>query len=84
MDFLRELDLDEPIEVGLSAESLGGRSRLLKICHRDSRIYIAGMTQFPEASSEEPEPDAFSKLEEECIFLRDRIAELELRSGGMV
>lgn len=82
MEALRELDQDIPIEISLSVETVGGRARLLKIVHDNTTTYLAGRTLI-RASDPFPEPDALTEILRENEILRERIAELELRSGGL-
>ena len=81
MDALRELDQGTPIEISLSVETVGGRARLLKIVHDETTIYLAGRTKV-RAGDPNPKPDALTALLLENEYLRDRIAEFDLRSGA--
>ncbi len=83
MEALRDLDQGTPIEISLSVETVCGRARLLKIVHDDTTIYMAGRTKV-RASDPYPAPDALTGILLENEYLRDRMAELEMRSGGMV
>jgi hypothetical protein len=79
MDLLRDLQQDNPLEIGISTNAADGRARLLRIRHREMTIYLAGMS----GSHKEPEPapDALDILQAENEALKNRIAELEMRSG---
>lgn len=83
MDALRGLDQDTPIEISLSVETVSGRARLLKIVHDDTTIYLAGRTRI-NPDDPDPMPDALTEILRENESLRERIAEIELHSGGLV
>lgn len=83
MDALRELDQDIPIELSLSVETVSGRARLLRIVHDDTTIYLAGRTKV-RPDDPYPEPDALIEILRENKALKERIAELEMRSGGWI
>jgi hypothetical protein len=75
-ELISDLDLCEPIEIGLSLKSPAGRARLLFIRQGETKIYLAGM-EYISSESEHPEPDALDLLQKENADLKARVAELK-------
>lgn len=73
MASIRDLDQATPLEIGLSRDLIGSNTRLLRLRHGETKIYIAGMSLTPS----ECEEDALETLQAENEVLKKRVAELE-------